>query len=259
VGLYKYYTPESVDFILDDSGVSVRFSQPEILNDPFEVKPSFSHDFSDNNNYGDIEFLINAMLKDEKVFNENLNVILQYPAFVKARKEYKRHINKTVGIFSLSRRESSRAMWSYYAKDHSGFVIEFVDIDELKNSFDFEVVYRDVSYRVDRNDLVDSYSIEQLAKNQVFNKDNDWSHEQEFRIFSDLSNFTPENRDSNGYPIYKTIINKKYIKRIVLGLRASETLKRKIIFWTDHFTNDILVEQASLSVEEYELEYDSFK
>jgi hypothetical protein len=37
--IYKYVVPERIDVI---ENVSIRFTQADALNDPFEIKPSFN-------------------------------------------------------------------------------------------------------------------------------------------------------------------------------------------------------------------------
>lgn len=253
MSLYKYYSPDSVDFILVDSGVSVRFSQPEILNDPFEVKPNDSHGFLENP-IEELKSLVSEMNNNLSTPEDIKNILLDVDDSIKKQKNIHQKINDRVGIFSLSKRESSRAMWSYYSNDHSGFVVEFKDAITLEKAFKASVVHKEVAYEIIRNKFKDA-SIEDLIENQIFFKDKDWDHEEEYRFFLDLNDLPSKGYDSMGFAIHNHILDSSSIKRVILGYRATETLRRKVLLWSKKVASNVAIGQSTLSTNSYELQY----
>lgn len=149
--LYKYYSPESFDFIFNDEGISLRFSQPELLNDPFEAnlglgltkKDEINEVISSTLNLLDIEK--NKINSNEETTDEikkeamtSLDIACEeliegYKNELAILREKYQNIYSysDIGILSLSQNENSREMWAHYAKNHTGFMIE-MDINDFE-------------------------------------------------------------------------------------------------------------------------------
>ena len=136
--LYKYLPVERLEVL---KTFLLRFSQPSALNDPYECLPSFEE--IDPEKYVErvVERNKSRILKDAK---NPAGVIRRQRAMKKASrdliKEYrnrpscltdryserwKHHMNREIGILSLSKRSDSIVMWAHYASNHQGFAIGF--------------------------------------------------------------------------------------------------------------------------------------
>ncbi|MBM6552198.1 DUF2971 domain-containing protein [Marinomonas ostreistagni] len=257
MSLYKYYQPESVGFILTKNGVSVRLSQPELLNDPFEGKPAHSHFFLERDVY---EVLDNFISEDAaEVTDEELYLIKEIPKFYQKQKHTNWAVNNTFGISSFSKNEKSNPMWAYYSKDHTGFLIEFEDFNTMKPYFHHAGHGISVKYTANRYDQKEhKESWLKYIVNSMIRKDSAWTHEREFRVISHLEGAQYDQVDDMGFPIYSIEIPKKHIKRIILGYRSSKSLARKVMLWKFKTSPETLVEKATLNDEKFLLDYEPF-
>lgn len=242
--LYKYYHPESFDFICVEDGVSLRFSQPEILNDPFDS--NLKNSPFNNDEIQQIEKIysdLNFSKKEEvirKITNENPESIQEI---------INKSINSTYGILSLSKEEKSRLMWAYYSEKHTGFMISFKKLN-LKIS---EFSSGDVFYEKSRPDYKNMSEAD--IEKSLFIKDEDWHHESEYRIFAKLEHIKCKKTDPNGYPIHSTILDPRNIDRIVLGARSDATLERKVKFWVRQYAPHVMILKAFPCKNSYSLNY----
>lgn len=100
MSLHKYYTPESCDYIFVEDGISIRFSQPEILNDIFESNLGYS-----GLNKNDLEIYKESLTKNgvgSSQVEEILKEVKERDP-ITAHTIYNKEINKSYGIFSLSK------------------------------------------------------------------------------------------------------------------------------------------------------------
>ena len=248
MSLFKYYHPDSVDFILVEGGISIRFSQPELLNDPFETNIALNHFFLDS---GDQPLPIFPPLKtNNDLFNFDIS-------FDDSKKNFEKSINNSIGIFSMSKDGDSRPLWSYYSKDHSGFIIEFEDYETvMKESFGFHTTGNDVIYEEERPKSKNNFTLLDLHNSALY-KDRQWKHENEFRVIAELSHLPPYKTDPNGYSIHIKTLNSSSVKRIILGVRANQTLKRKVLFWAKNFAQHVTVETLALNSIFYSFDHKS--
>ena len=135
-----------------------RFTQPDQLNDPFEVRPRvLMEEYSNEDSQRareqaleagfpkeDLEKFLPLFLKTmprrmtveefpglsypkrpgtEERFR-SLAEMDEYNAKVRIKEVYQ-HVNKTYGIFSLTISRSNLVMWSHYAESHKGIVVGF--------------------------------------------------------------------------------------------------------------------------------------
>lgn len=175
VKLYKY-TPHIESFVKNPM---LRCTPAYELNDPFELQPNqqtldnFSNNYSGSYLPSDIPSLI------------------------------KNHTS-SAGVISLSETKSNLLMWSHYANEHRGAVIEFtfdVQFDKdskllqrgfLSTAFDNKYLFNRVKYRLERepdNDffLTPGYGLlSELKEHLSFTKAEAWSYEKEHRFICDL-------------------------------------------------------------------------
>jgi hypothetical protein len=171
VKLYKY-TPHLESFI---ENPMLRCTPAHELNDPFELQPN-------ENTVAD--------------FFESYTGSLGFDN----AERYLQIRNGDSGVVSLSETKSNILMWSHYASEHKGGVIEFtfdVEYDSLQemlqrgfiNSIaDNQYGFDRVKYRLERepeSDLFNSEGYElyqNLRKHLFFTKAEAWSYEKEYRF-----------------------------------------------------------------------------
>ncbi|WP_101961209.1 DUF2971 domain-containing protein [Vibrio harveyi] len=175
VKLYKY-TPHLQSFL---ENPVLRCTPSHDLNDPFELQPnaetldSFSKVYSGSYGINDLASFVDVRTSDS-------------------------------GIISLSETKSNLLMWSHYANEHKGGVIEFtfdIKFDNeqkmlqrgfLKSIFDNKYLFDRVKYRLERepdSELFNSSGFEvflDLKSHLSFTKAEAWSYEKEYRFLCEL-------------------------------------------------------------------------
>ncbi|WP_133013405.1 DUF2971 domain-containing protein [Marinomonas flavescens] len=241
--LFKYYPPDSFDFIVTSKGISIRFSQPESLNDPFESFPVLKHRFYGDKHRGFSSF---SPIDEYKPINQP-EIDTDYIS------DFYSAINNSIGILSLSKKGDSRPMWSYYSKDHTGFVIEFSYIEAgLKEIKTPSGSSGSVVYKKDRPESQEEYTSTSIFSSALY-KDDQWEHEEEYRILAELNCFLPFNTDKNGFPLFTLTLPYKYIKKITLGVRATKELERKALFYIKNYAPNASLDRNTLCPKSYNL------
>jgi len=250
--LYKYVIGERVDIIQNQK---IRFTQPDSLNDPFEVRPVFSGwgskkelkslikenvSLSTTEEMSKIPQLENfPWLKDwmfqtinEKVgfiesdFFEMLNAFMPVigESFAKA--------SSKISILSLTEDRNNLLMWSHYAAQHTGIVIGFKsdhhfinhklhDNDELRHP-------RPVSYSKSRPKI--NFSEKYMQLDDIFSqffltKSREWNYEKEWRVIEASSSASENFNLNNGETVYLFDAPHDAICEVIIGARASDHTK----------------------------------
>jgi hypothetical protein len=252
--LCKYYAPDSVELILlPNKGVSLRLSQPKILNDIFDSNIGYNGVNEENKNH-QVKTLKRVDFSDEKI--EEMFKIINSKDQKKMHQSLYDSVNKKYGICSLAQNDKSQNMWAYYAKDHQGFMIFFKDDSNLNldsNIFDLEpVTYLSVRPKYDFD----------LTKKPTFLtiKDPSWEPEDELRIIAKIDQLTPNDEpDPNGVLVYTVIIDCSQIQSITLGARASTQLRDTVKDWISGTAQNVKLYQSEPSIEKFELVYNEIE
>jgi hypothetical protein len=143
-------------------GFYLRASQRGVLNDPFEFNPAL-----------DLGGLFSARCKDDG-FNKELNRFSSDLKF------------NDVGVISFTENHNNLLMWSHYADQHKGVVIEF-DYKRLEaffnERFSMDNAIERVLYNRERSpSLHDDICI----KDFLLTKSDDWLYEKEHRVLAHL-------------------------------------------------------------------------
>lgn len=247
----KYVLPERTDIL--ENGM-IRFTPSEYLNDPFELRPSISHltregiekcnspiECTDE----DLDFSMNRYYQTQKF--ENL--------FHEKAREY--------GILSLTGRKDmcvmpsiffvkpndprmNLTMWSHYAKEHTGFLIEF------SHDFIADLKMRKVVYTNDRK-ILTFEDITKIDDSVFFEKSLHWEYENEWRGILPLSK--ADKVDNEKIHLFK--FDKSKVKSITLGCRISEDKKKEIIkiLRSDTEYKNTKIYIARVKEKNYELEF----
>lgn len=161
---------------------TLRFSTPLNFNDPFEFRlPIKNLDPSESN---DLNNLINTTFDKSQFHNIALDEIL-----------------KDIGVLSLSSTNDNILMWSHYANNHKGIVLEF-DKKHLffyESSVDKKLIHglEKVNYCINKPypENIKEYF---LNKNLYLTKHLNWKYEKEYRV---TVTFDESNNSENKYNI----------------------------------------------------------
>ena len=181
MALYKYMTFENAIRVLEGT---IRFTQPGAFNDPFEMVPelyvpeSFGGDKEIN-----ISFSVTAPRRVPAAHELDPNFESDQCSDRNSR-SIRSSLDRSIGILCLSQNPSSLLMWSYYADEYAGAVIEFDDSHDFFHGH-FQMDYRerrpkkDISYFVSSNEPIPIFEL--CVKPKV------WEHEREVRVVRNLS------------------------------------------------------------------------
>lgn len=264
----------------------IRFSQPCVFNDPFELQPhyigampddqlrqtlkssleeilpeeiekklaSLPPDIREGQTPTDIMNLIPPSLFDVWLDHGSILMNMMVP-FV--QNKLVETFSERVGILCLSEHDDSLLMWAHYANSHAGMVLEFDEthpfFNQRRGDSDEFGYLRRVAYSKERPSL---HMIDSDATVAFLTKSGDWSYESEWRMLLPLQNATRVLPNTNP-PVHLFSIPKKALRRIVFGCRMSPERVQEIssvIQELDGFQH-LRLEQASLHPRNYELQF----
>jgi hypothetical protein len=252
--LYKYIHPDRIDVI---ENLEIRFTQPDALNDPFELQPHFESLVAEADVLanlpevpGDLRPMVAqayAMLSEHQrallPLDRAMQAIGSFMATDDARKATAeglqfflgamrdgaapirdaiyRAFNDNVGILSLSEIPDHELMWAHYADRHRGLVLCF---DEGHPFFDRRRSEHDEFYFVRRVRYSDSraVSIASLDGDALLvTKGTQWAYEREWRMLLPLQDST-RSLTIAGDAVHLFAFPSDTLKSIILGAHASE-------------------------------------
>lgn len=231
--VFKYCNENGI-LILENS--CIKFLDVTKSNDPFDCMPSVNSsttsrlatrlNLQPKNNLHNIA----NQLAKQMGFNKKWIKKKRKMYFEQINRGDKFHKNFTIKereiyLLSLTTNYNSLLMWSHYANEHKGLLIEF-ETDGWLDS--------DISKP---NEMLRLRNVEYRSKRPIFNpsqevdpsiylvKDESWKYEAELRVFlkSNSLEYDPKRQ------IFTYNIQPKSIKTIVLGCNASGDLKKRAI------------------------------
>jgi hypothetical protein len=220
LSLYKYLTIDTLKKVIDGS---IRFTQPGAFNDPFEMLPELNVPADYPTKEMKIQFSLTEPRRTPPVGELSSDFKSNYCNDATSRKILQ-SFNETIGVLCLSRNHDSLLMWSHYADEYSGAVIEFDD------KHDFFQGLIDVEYRKNRPIKDISAYItdgQAIPIAELCVKSDQWQHESEVRVVRNLSDCTMIS-DSKKFPIYVMALPDNCIKSITMGERTPIVEQREI-------------------------------
>lgn len=258
---YKYTSAESALTII--SSLSLRWSSPLKFNDPFDHQIGFSFKFDGETLgqalYEEMERIVfdgKVSFKQPTLFSllairlHTIRDRLPKDAFkedlTRATREiaenFENHVEMLHAaiqeqlthsrVLCVAEENDNVVMWSHYADQHRGVVLELRCVDEIDNTL---LVARKVSYsrefpkfpplisyvrHLTGEELIDYAD---LSRQVAFTKHEDWSYEKEWRVHMPLLNEPP----GDGYSLFKE--SPRVFGNIYLGCRMADEDVARIV------------------------------
>jgi len=260
--LFKYIRPERIDVIKD---LEIRFTQPDALNDPFELQPHFDSLIAEADVLANLSespvdlgsmvvqayemlpelraipigFAMQAieefMATDDarKATAEGVRILLKSMRYGAAaiRDAIYRAFNENVGILSLSEIADNELMWAHYANSHRGVILCF---DEHHAFFNRKRSENDGFYFIRKVIYTDGPPVS-LATTDVdallITKRTKWSYEREWRMLVPLKHAT-RSLTLGGDTVYLFAFPADALRGVILGAYSTletETLVRNTL------------------------------
>lgn len=227
MNVFKYLGRAASEFFLND--MTLRFSQPKALNDPFELRPEFycePFDLKGRTKFktkfvlkGHGSVVKNYIVKQDDFSKKCLAVDTRYQV---------EQLNSLLGVLCLTcdarNTPKNLLMWAHYSESHSGIVVKF------KRDCEFVSNAHDVHY-VKSRPLISAkifYDHESISIGDMYFKSDAWEYEKEIRASVRLEDcVNTGNKDIFGYDIYVNAINASDVECVYIGVNANADLKSK--------------------------------
>lgn len=249
MNLYKYVDMPGLLRVLDGG---IRFTQPGAFNDPFELLPEIYVPEGTQEEEISIGFDLYGPRRSDLLDCMPLGYERGFCNDIQSR-DILRDLNGRIGIFCMSKNNDSLLMWSHYADQYSGAVIEFdTDHDFFKGLI--EVEYSKLRPQKSVNYYI--YSETPIPIAELCVKSDVWAYEAEYRIVRDLRDCTCVGR-CNGFDVYVSSVPVECIKSICLGERSSVLSQREV--WGRLKDTNIAMSLAAISNCGFEFRWDHIK
>ena len=206
------------------SSPTIWFSPPAQLNDPFECRPWFTFEGTQEQIVGVLTRFLrrqNPHLTPENATAHAVGIFLEGrhrdpDTWNRLRHDVGETLGHRIGLYCLSKRPDSILMWSHYSQDHRGFCLEFEATDstpvfggaqEVRYAADFPVVDFFNTPHDTQVDLI------------FLTKYEGWRYEEEWRIIDH-----DRGPGLHEYPV-------EFLKGVIFGLRMPAADRAKIRAW----------------------------
>ncbi|MEM6845790.1 MAG: DUF2971 domain-containing protein [Bacteroidota bacterium] len=181
-------------------------------------------------------------------------------------KTLKNSWNKYFGVLSLTQTNDNIPMWSHYAQNHEGFLIEFNPQNEFftcsQNESSIGKTIGEVKYTNCRREVhlvkegdSENDIIKRIADEVFFTKSIHWSGEQEIRVVDKLSNHDRK-IEINDQEIFLFSFKPKAILAVYLGVNIAEKTKVDIGNLLDsELFQHVKLFQGELDLKEYKINF----
>ena len=164
-------------------------SRPNAFNDPFDCALEPGRPKTTSDLQAQMCALIDDLYDQKEARQKKAEIIDNNelrPIEEVSGKNVEKHILEAskMGVFSLSETWSNILMWSHYARNHTGFCVEFDRINRADNFLSHHMC-RPVKYESDYPNL---HRIVDLLEVNLYTKAEDWSYEKEWRLVAKEGN-----------------------------------------------------------------------
>ena len=265
--LYKYVSLARRS-ILEDG--LIRFSQPSVFNDPFDLNPCFSlmadEDFYD---LEDGSGKVGVCFPSGRQGGLDLMLKTVAPGIQAEARRYaglpgtyslrpndiaRSTLDAMYGVLSLTDSPNNLLMWAHYADSHNGFVLQFDDQHEFfapKTLAGVEFGVTKINYS-DQRPILSHRSIK--SPDVLYRKSPEWDYENESRLVRALEE-ADQIIDASPFPIALFRVPFEAIKGVIIGVAVShEDRVRLFELLGTPERKHITIFQTRLSDESYQLE-----
>ena len=218
---YKYVDIAGLNRILQGP---IRFTQPSAFNDPFELLPEVVVPNDAVERQLGFSFDIHAQRRQPPP-----GALDEVPEGCHASDVMSRDIvqqlNNLIGILCLSRVNDSILMWSHYADQYAGAVVEFDGTHEFFEGH-IDVEYRPLRPMRDVGAYVSPPEPIPIA--ELCAKSQQWEYEREVRIIRRLADCKKRGMCPRGFPVYTQNLPPECIRSVALGERTPVVEQRAI-------------------------------
>lgn len=198
---------------------SLRFTQPDQLNDPLESHPNFKELIEDikKRKTAGLDSTTAAKISDAIEKNAPHDIASMISEL-------------NIGFLSLTNIPDNELMWSHYADSHKGFVLGFDgDHQFFKRDNPRKITgLRLVKYSSTRIIPPDAGFVpSDLAEVLFFTKSTDWSYEGEVRVMADLANADIKPTTRTG--VYLFQFPPEALLEVIFGINTPDTVKQEIL------------------------------
>lgn len=200
--LFKYFEPARTDVIENST---IRLTQPEDFNDPFEFKPVVSSVAEKEEFNRLFEEIIDAQVEEilasypseirslipkkqlikttrELFKNNEATLVSQFKKLGKeSTRIFNEKSNELIGVLCLTEQKDNLLMWSHYADSHRGFCVKF---DTSDSYFDARRGARDEFYHLREVKYLSERPKKALSKmsgiDLLLAKSDVWAYEKEW-------------------------------------------------------------------------------
>ena len=213
LSFFKYYTAESANKTLFQT--RLKWSSPKLFNDPFD-------------NQFDIQFELSSK---ESMYNQEIHQILSDRC-----------------MFCVSETHDNILMWSHYADDHKGAVIEFHAQLEDSAFLVAQRVRYESTIPIFTHEMMKELQADGLFDMITLTKSKDWEYEKEWRVVTTMRDKSKDCEILRFPP--------EEVAAIYLGCRTTDECKREIIEIMNDKYPDAKIYQGRKHEREFSLVFD---
>ena len=220
MSLYKYVKFENLKRILEGS---IRFTQPKAFNDPFEMVPELYVPEGFGCQDVEILFSVTAQRREPILGALDDDFESDYCSDQNSRRILD-SLNRSIGILCLSKNDSSLLMWSHYADEYSGAIVQFDETNDFLFGH-FEMKYSEHRPKIDIASYIDGAA--PIPITELCVKAKEWEYEEEVRIVRNLVDCRCAGTATD-FPICVRDVPEDCIEAVILGERMSVRNQREI-------------------------------
>ncbi|MEI6891630.1 MAG: DUF2971 domain-containing protein [Pontiella sp.] len=230
------------------------YATPKDFNDPFDCNLNLHTNNSTDADW--INYLKQVINNTSSIKKNLLNL---FKGITKTLfKETQKELYEGSSVCCFSTKNNSIPMFSYYADSHRGIAIEFqFSATEVPCGFEYEnqnksgigyegkIAFKKIKYLPsfpELNYLKLRNNDDELINSLIFTKFNEWSHEDEFRIFRrkvQASNVT---------------FKKELLTRVIFGCKTDKNDINLVKEWLKGWPSNVILEKAEIKPDQFELE-----
>lgn len=252
--LYKYLRFDDEKYVLGViNNNTIKYSRPDTFNDPYDCLYNVAVDFSDFNKETYEKEYQCSMTEDEWLINKESIYELLKNHHIKQVS----NARNLIGVSCFTSNPLNILMWSHYAENHTGFVVEFKipkgDIHPFgPKTYPLPIKYTEefptFTLPWNINKSPSQNLLTEMTEKLILTKAKEWSYENEFRSTLMHPDFPP-----NGLSKYDPAI----LSGVIIGSRTGDDEKKDLINavadFNKKFNADVAIYNCQLEDNAYRL------